>query len=96
MNVVGREVLEEFGRSHADIVSQINSWLCEIEAAEWERPMDMKRRYPKASILSENRVIFNLKGNSYRLETKIEYTTKVVLIKRIGTHAEYSKWKLEP
>lgn len=49
-------------------------------------------RFPHASILSENRVIFNIKGNRYRLEVKVSYVAQVIFIKRIGTHAEYSKW----
>ncbi len=94
MKVVGRNVLDEFGQTHADASSQINSWLCEVEDAKWQSPADLKRRYPHASILSDNRVIFNLKGNHYRLETKINYTMQIVFLKRMGTHAEYSKWKL--
>jgi mRNA interferase HigB len=94
MKVVGRNVLDEFGQTHADVSSQINSWLCEVEDAKWQSPADLKRRYPHASILSDNRVIFNLKGNHYRLETKISYTMQIVFLKRMGTHAEYSKWKL--
>ena len=94
MKVVGRNVLDDFGQTHADVSSQINSWLCEVEDAQWQSPADLKRRYPHASILSDNRVIFNLKGNNYRLETKISYALKIVFVKRMGTHAEYSKWKL--
>jgi mRNA interferase HigB len=94
MKVIGRNVLEEFALRHVDVGSQISSWLCEADDAEWQSPNDLKRRFPHASILSANRVIFNLKGNHYRMETKIDFTTKVVLIKRIGTHAEYSKWNL--
>jgi mRNA interferase HigB len=94
MKVIARNVLDDFGRKHADIASQINSWLCEVEDAQWQSPADLKRRYPHASILSENRVIFNLKGNRYRLEAKVGYVAKIILVKRMGTHAEYSKWNL--
>ena len=94
MNVVGRKVLEKFSSRHADVVSQVRAWLCEIEEAQWQSPKDLKWRFPHASILSGNRVIFNLKGNCYRVETKIDYTMQIVLIKRMGTHAEYSKWNL--
>jgi len=94
MKVIGRAVLDEFGRKHADVPSQINTWLCFIKGAQWSNPQDMKKLFPQASILSENRVIFNLKGNRYRLEVKICYTAKVVLVIRMGTHAEYSKWNL--
>lgn len=89
MKVNGRNVLDEFGRKHADVVKQINIWLHYVEDAQWEKPLDLKRLFPKASILSGNRVIFDLKGTHYRLEVKINYTAKVVLVKRMGTHAEY-------
>lgn len=94
MKVVGRNVLGEFGRSHADFLSQAKYWLREAESAEWRSPKDIKHRYTHASILSDNRVIFNLKGNKYRLLAKINYIVGVILIKRVGTHAEYSKWNL--
>jgi mRNA interferase HigB len=94
MKIVGRNVLDDFGRRHADVVSQIEAWLCEVEEAQWQGPADLKRAYPKASILSGNRVVFNVKGNRYRLEAKIEYGLGIALVKRMGTHAEYSKWKL--
>jgi mRNA interferase HigB len=94
MKVIGRNVLDEFGRTHADVVSRINAWVCFIENAQWEKPQDLKRMFPQASILPGNCVIFNLKGNHYRLQVKISYTTKAVLVKRIGTNAEYSKWIL--
>ncbi len=94
MKVVGRNVLNEFGRQHADVVSQIDTWLCEVEEALWQSPQDLKLRYPQASVLSANRVVFNIKGNRYRLEVKVDYRAKVVLVKKMGTHAEYSKWNL--
>lgn len=64
-----------------------------MEEAEWKGSADVKARYPTASFLSDNRVIFNIKGNKFRVETKLNYDVKVVLATRIGTHAEYSKWK---
>ena len=53
----------------------------------------MKARFPTASFLADNRIVFNLKGNKYRVETKVSYEINVVLVLRIGTHSEYSKWK---
>ena len=93
MKVVGQKHIEDFSRRHADARSQISSWLCEVEEAQWETPSDIKERYPHASFMADNRVVFNLKGNSYRIDTKISYNIKVVVIKRIGTHAEYNRWK---
>ena len=59
--------------------------------SKWQTPSDIKRLYPSASFLSENRVVFNIKGNSYRLIIKINYKYQVVWVRFIGTHAEYDK-----
>ncbi len=92
MRLVGKELLAKFADRHAGIRGPLNSWIFEVEEADWTGPADIKARYPNASFLSDNRVIFNIKGNSYRIETKVGYAIKVVLATRIGTHAEYSKW----
>jgi mRNA interferase HigB len=92
MRVVGRRKLEEFASQHADVRSQLDAWLLEAESANWMMPQDIKTRYQAASFLSENRVIFNLKGNRYRLEVKVNYIHRIVLVTRLGTHAEYLKW----
>lgn len=93
MKIVGRKDLDKFARMHADVRGQIDAWLCEVEEANWETPNDIKRRYSHASFLLSNRVIFNLKGNKYRLDTKVSFKNQVVLVVRIGTHEEYSTWK---
>jgi mRNA interferase HigB len=92
MKVMRKGILDEFCKIHTEIASQILIWLSEAEGSEWKTPQDIKARYASASFLENNRVIFNLKGNKYRLDTKIAYKTGIVLIMRIGTHAEYSKW----
>lgn len=92
MRIVGRQILDDFKQRHADARSQVDAWVAEVEDAEWDSPNDIKARFASASFLPNNRVVFNLKGNSYRLDVKVTYKTKVVLIKRIGTHAEYDKW----
>lgn len=92
MKVVGLEILDEFANEHGDIRGQIAAWKAEAEAASWRTPADIRARFATASFLSDNRVIFNIKGNKYRLEIKVSYKNQVVLVKRIGTHAEYSKW----
>ena len=93
MRVVGKKTLDDFKRKHADARSHIDAWICEVEGAKWESPHDIKERYATASFLADNRVVFNLKGNRYRLDVKVSYENQVVLIKRIGTHAEYNDWK---
>ena len=80
-------------RNLADVVAQLNAWLCEVEEAHRQTPNDIRARYAHASFLANNRVVFNLKGNKYRLDTRISFKNQVVYVKRIGTHAEYSKWE---
>ena len=94
MRLVGRSLLVDFAKRHSDIRAPLNAWACEVEDADWHGPADIKARFPSASILSENRVVFNIKGNKYRIETKVSFEIKVVLVKRIGTHSEYLKWEL--
>jgi mRNA interferase HigB len=93
MRLLGRIALEQFRKEQAESRPAIDAWLAEAEDAEWRSPGDIKERYRSASFLSDNRVIFNLKGDKYRLETKINYEHQIVLVTRIGTHAEYSRWK---
>jgi mRNA interferase HigB len=92
--VLGREVLAQFAQGHAEVRAQLQAWLAEAEDSEWKSPDDVKRRYPTASVLTENRVVFNLKGNKYRMLVQIGYQARVVLVQKLGTHAEYSKWEL--
>ena len=93
--MVGRSTLERFVQTHADVRQAADAWLRETIAATWRTPADIKARYVSASFMSNSRVIFNLKGNKYRLDTKIAYQTGVVFIKRIGTHAEYERWTFD-
>lgn len=93
MEVIGRGRLDGFARKHPDVSSALDAWACEVRSAKWSAPRDIKTRYPSASLLADNRVVFNIKGNKYRLDVKVAYQTGKVLIKRIGTHAEYDKWE---
>ena len=64
-----------------------------MERAVWTTMADIKARFPHASILTDNHVVFNIGGNKYRLETIVVFASGVVVVHRIGTHAEYDKWK---
>lgn len=92
MRLVGKDLLAQFAKKHADVRGPLKAWVLEVEEANWTGPAEIKARYPSASFLDDNRVIFNIKGNTYRIETKVSYEITVVLIKRVGTHAEYFKW----
>ena len=69
------------------------AWITDVEGARWHTPQDIKERYASASMLERNIVIFNVRGNEYRLVTVVAYQVGVVTVEWIGTHAEYSKRK---
>jgi len=91
MNVISIKKIKDFGQKSADSKAPLLSWYHEASSADWKTSQDIKNRYPSASFLEGNIVIFNIKGNRYRLVTKVSYKHKIVLIKWIGTHAEYDK-----
>lgn len=93
MRVFGRPLLEQFKKKYADSRGQLAAWCAEVERDEWQSPQDIKNRYPSADFLADNRVIFNIKGNAYRLVVKVRYQGSMVLIEWVGTHAEYNKKK---
>lgn len=79
--------------NHADLRPQLAAWVSEAKEATWRKSADVKSRFPTASFLRDNIIVFNLRGNKYRLDTKIDYENQILLVRRIGTHAEYSKWE---
>nr|WP_256488681.1 type II toxin-antitoxin system HigB family toxin [Pontibacter sp. HSC-36F09] len=83
--------MRDFWEKHADSEQQLKAWYNEAEQADWKSPNDIKKDYPSASILEDNRMVFNIKGNNYRLIVRINYKYGVVWIRFIGTHAEYDK-----
>lgn len=92
MRVIGLDKIDEFIRKHADTEHWLKAWLAEARSGEWRTPSDIKSRYKSASIRDENRVIFNVRGNNYRMEVQVSYKNKIIIIKRLGTHAEYNRW----
>jgi mRNA interferase HigB len=96
MIVIGTEVVETYFAKHAGhkgikaARSQYDVWLA-IAHANWRNLQDVRASHPKASILKGSRVVFNVKGNDYRLVAALEYRAGVVVIRFFGTHAEYDK-----
>lgn len=93
MQLVGIPLVETFKKSHADARGALDCWQKEASDASWKSPQDIKDRYKTASILANNVVIFNIKGNKYRLAIKVRYANNIVLIQWIGTHAQYNAKK---
>lgn len=85
------ESAPEFYTIHGDMKAPLDAWYKEAKQAKWLTPQDIKKHYPTASIIKNNRVVFNMKGNAYRLVCAIRYDVGIVYIRFIGTHAEYDK-----
>lgn len=95
MRVIAKSTLRDFWIIHKDCEQQLKSWFNEAERAVWSSPADIKTDYPSSSILPGNRVVFNIKGNSYRLVVKINYKAGVIWIRFVGTHDEYDQINAE-
>ena len=91
VRIISKKILREFWAKHSDSEQQLKSWYQETNGVEWKNPKQIKKEYPNASFLADNRVVFNIKGNKYRLIVKINYDYKIVWVRFIGTHAEYDK-----
>jgi mRNA interferase HigB len=93
MTLVGQDKIDAFVKRNAQARKSMQAWVTEVKHAHWKTPQDIKNRYRSADFLKNNRVIFDIKGNSYRLLVKVAYHTGVVFVEWIGTHGEYDKKK---
>ncbi len=92
MILVRRRELDAFRRKHPDVRSWLDQWVAEVERAEWSSPQEIRDRYASATVISGNVIIFDVKGNKYRMEVLVSFERGVVSVQRWGTHAEYDKW----
>lgn len=93
MRVIAKKILREFCQTHTDCEQQLKSWYQEATNAAWKNLNEIKSEYPTASIIGGNRVVFNIKGNAYRLIIKLNFDYQIIWIRFIGTHAEYDRIK---
>ncbi|MDP1651309.1 MAG: type II toxin-antitoxin system HigB family toxin [Rhodocyclaceae bacterium] len=89
MNIVAVRFLRAFWEKYPDAEQHLKSWVDEAKNATWAQPADIKAQYGNASILKNRRVVFNIKGNDYRLVVSVAYRYQAVYVKFIGTHKEY-------
>ncbi|MFC5499198.1 type II toxin-antitoxin system HigB family toxin [Caenimonas terrae] len=89
MHVVSIKHIRDFYGRRPDAGPALKAWTQEARSASWKSPQDIRHRYASASFLKGNRVVFNLKGNDYRLVVAVAYRYETVYVKFIGTHAEY-------
>ena len=91
MRVISLKILKDFFELHSDAEQPLRAWLREAKSANWTDPAQIKEQYKSASILKGKRVVFNIKGNYYRLVAAVAYKFGAVYIKFIGTHEAYNK-----
>jgi mRNA interferase HigB len=89
MRVIAVSALRAFWERHPDAEQPLKAWYEEATNATWAQPADIKARYRSASVLKNRRVVFNVKGNDYRLIVAIAYKLQIVYVKFVGTHQEY-------
>jgi mRNA interferase HigB len=95
MRIVAKRALREFWKRYPDAEEPLLAWYREVEAEDWDTPAKVKAKYRNASVVGDNRVVFNIKGNNYRLVVKINYRYRVVYVRFVGTHPEYDAVDVE-
>lgn len=91
MRVISKKPLREFWEKHNDAKAALQAWYEDALRTEWRTPQEVKQRYGNASIIADNRVIFNIKGNEYRLVVKVQYDRGQIYIRFVGTHRAYDE-----
>jgi len=91
VRVIARKMLSDFWARHPLAEQPLKAWFAEVRKAAWKRPQDIKNAYRSASFVANNRVVFNIAGNMYRLVAVVHYNTGVVFIRYVGAHAGYNR-----
>ncbi len=91
IRILSKSTLRDFWEKHSDSEQYLKTWYDTAMNSDWKTPADVKRTYVNASILKDNRIVFNIKGNSYRLIAKFNFEKQWIFIRFIGTHNEYDK-----
>jgi len=95
VRIIKKGTLRDFWRQNPDAAEPLKSWYREVKAADWQTPHDVKEMFGSASVVGDNRIVFNIAGNKYRLVVKFNYPYRVAYIRFIGTHAEYDETDVE-
>ncbi len=93
MRIIAFRTLREFfeKQEYSDSEVSLRAWYHEAKSAEWKNSNDLKYQFKNASIIGNNRVVFNIKGNKYRLVVAVDYDFQALFIRFIGTHKQYDK-----
>ena len=91
MRIIARRTLREFWETHPDARQALQAWYADVKRADWKTPAEIKSIYRNASFIANNRVVFNVKGNQYRLIVAVQYQHGIVYIRFVGTHQDYDR-----
>jgi mRNA interferase HigB len=97
VRIIARKTLRDFveslrgSKDQKAVKSALDSWFHEVQSSDWRAPADVTANYANASIVGNDRVVFNIKGNAYRLVVAVDYQRQIVFVKWLGTHARYDK-----
>jgi mRNA interferase HigB len=91
MRIIARHIIDEFEIKHPDATTSLETWYKTCKTKKWAQPVDIKNDQPNASIITNNRVVFNIKGNDFRLVVAVDYNRQIFFIKFLDTHEEYDK-----
>lgn len=89
--IFAKSTLREYWEKYPDSEQYLKTWFDTAMSSNWRTPTDVKQTYANASILKDSRIVFNIKGNAYRLVTKFNFEKQWIFIRFIGTHKEYDK-----
>ena len=89
--IFSKSTLREFWEKYPETEQYLKTWFDTTMNANWKNPNDVKKTYATASILKNERIVFNIKGNSFRLIVKLNFEKQWIFVRFIGTHSEYDK-----
>ena len=93
MVIISKKTLENFSEQHPTLIEPLNNWYEQVKMADWRNGTELRTDFPTADFVGDNRWVFNIKGNHFRLVAMIFFNVRTVFIRFIGTHAEYDKIK---
>lgn len=91
MRVISRKTLKEFWARHPDAEQPLQAWYADLKVSHWRSPSEIKSVYRNVRFMGNNRVVFNIKGNTYRIVVAIQYQVGIVYIRFVGAHEEYDR-----
>ena len=91
MVIITKTILNEFGRQHTDAMPALNEWYAVVKAADWNSFADIKQTFNSVDYVGNDRYVFNIKGNHYRIVAMIFFDKRTLFIRFMGTHAQYDK-----